>query len=190
MNALHRLTKLLSRPRHQKKCGWLDKIAQKTDFITSKLMMSWQFTLLLICLTMVLVFVGTHFHIMNTVAQCVYPILGMMVGVCLFQFFHIERVSILSESHRKQLAIQLSDLKLRGTQEDQRLVLEIAQILRNDQFENYHAFWWNSVGLAMAARIEELNTACVAPMDVKVEIDVDTQLDDLHHPPPNKKLKV
>lgn len=186
MNASYRLNKLLSTPRQQKKCGWLDKIADKTDFTKSKFLVSWQFTALLIGSMLGLTFVGTHFHVMDLVTTMVYSVLGVMCAVCMFQIFHIERISILSEGQRKQLATQLNDLKNSGTHEDQGFVLEISKLLRGDQFENYHAFWWNSVGLALAARLEELNSVHT----VTVDVDVDTQLDCLHNPPPSKKLKV
>lgn len=186
MNASYRLNKLLSNLRHQKKCGWLDKIANATDFTKSAFMVSWKFPVLLIVSILGAFEIGTHFNAMDVVFYTFVPPLILMAACGMLQVIHIERISILSEGHRKQLATYLSNLKNSGTHEDQHFVLEIAKILRDDQFENYHAFWWNSLGLALSARLEELNS--VVP--VAIEIDVETQLDCLHNPPPNKKLKL
>ena len=184
MNASYRLNKLLSNPRRQQQCGWLDKIANRTNF--TKFITSWKFPLLLIGGLLGAVEIGTYFNIMDTIFNILLPPLVVMAACCFLQLIHIERVEVISESHRHSLVEKLNQLKHIGVHDDQGFVLSIAQMLKRDEFEHYHGFWWNSVGLALAARLEELNSVHI----VAVNVDVDTQLECLHNPLPNKKLKV
>lgn len=186
MNASYRLNKLLSNPRRQKKCGWLDKIAEKTDFTKSAFLTSWKFYVVFIGGVLGALEIASQFNATDTVFNLLISALGVMAVGCFLQMVHIERVRVLSDGHRQILAEKLSVLKQIGASDDQNFVLSISQMLKRDQFEKYHAFWWHSVGLALTARLEELNRVC----SITVEVDVDTQLDCLYNPPPNKKLKV
>lgn len=128
--------------------------------------------------------VGAHFHMMSTVANILYPILGSGLAVCAFQWWHMNRVGYLSEAQRNIIAKQLEDLKASGFSEDQMFVNQIAEMLQRERFEDYHSMWWNGVRCALQSRLDELNAT------VEVQTNADTVLTNLNTPPARQKLKV
>lgn len=186
MDASHRLTKLLTNPRRQKRLGWLDKIAAATDFTKIKFVTSARFPLVLVAATMAIIGVGTHFNIMDTVFNIIIPPWVIAMAVCVFQAIHIERVSTLGPVSRENLINKLQSLHKIGTPEDHNFIVQIAQLLERDRFGDYHSDWWGSVEGAVMARLKELNTIS----EVYVSVDVDAQLSDLYNKPAHKNLKV
>lgn len=183
MNASDRLNNLLKNPRNQKRSKWIDAFARITDFTRVRFFTSLPFSLGLVALPLIVVGVGTHFNIMSSIANFLYPILGLALFICGFQVWHIERVCSMGDAKRNDLAKKIEELKTTGTTEDTVLVGRIATLLHRDVYQNYHAHWWGSVGHALNARLDELNT-------VDVQVDADTRLDNLSVSPKPKHLKV
>ena len=184
MNASYRLNRLLSRPRRQKHSKWIDATARATDFTRIRFFNSGAFYALIVGAVMAAMWVGTHFHMMTTVASFVYPILGSVAAICGFQGWHMNRVGYLGEGQRTTIAKHLEDLKILGCSEDQIFVNQIADMLQRERFEDYHVMWWNGVQYALQSRLDELNTT------VEVQTNADTVLDNLNQSSTPKHLKV
>lgn len=184
MNASYRLNRLLAHPRRQKHSKWIDAVARRTDFTRVPFLNSGSFYALLMGAVLGAMWVGAHFHMMSTVANILYPILGSAGAVCAFQGWHINRVGYLSEAQRTTIAKHLEDLKTSGFSEDQMFINQIAEMLQRERFEDYHAVWWSSVRCALQSRLDELHAT------VEVQTNADTVLENLNTPPAPKKLKV